>query len=226
MIGSFNLETGEAVAGSDERADFDVIDALEQLVDAGLIVEEQGDREPLHRVLEPIRQHVADRLDASERVEAARRHGWWFTELARRVAVGSIGSRFGFWADLVERELANFRQAHRWAIENGDIERAVDIVDGLAVVGTERGLMELADWCDATVAMAAGRDDNLEVAALAAAAGFWGLQTESARSAVLSTAWERSPATLSTTSPCENTPFRRCSILRDGHRRPRSSTRR
>jgi predicted ATPase/class 3 adenylate cyclase len=176
VIGSFNLETGEAVAAGHEPDDVDVIDALEELVDAGLIVERQSDGELRHRVLEPIRQHVADRLDAPEHAAAARRHGFWFTELARRVGAGSVGSRFGFWADLVERELANFRQAHRWAIDAADIELAVEIVDGLAVVGQERGLMELADWCDATVEMAAGRDDPLEVAALAAAAGFWRLQ--------------------------------------------------
>ena len=181
VIGSFSLETGEAVAAGDESDDFDVVDALEELVDAGLIVEEQGDGELRHRVLEPIRQHVADRLDAAEHTVAARRHGMWFTELARRVGAGSVGPRFGYWADLVERDLANFRQAHRWAIEAGDIERAVGIVDGLAVVGHERGLMELADWCDATVAMAAGRDDHLEVAALAAAAPFWYLQTRGQR---------------------------------------------
>ena len=177
VIGSFNLETGEAVATGDEQDDFDVIDALEELVDAGLIVERQGDGELRHRVLEPIRQHVADRLEAPEHAAAARRHGVWFTELARRVGAGSVGSRFGFWADLVERDLANFRLAHRWAIETADIQRAVDIVDGLSVVGLERGLMELADWCDATVAMASGRDDHLEVAAAAAAVGFWWLQT-------------------------------------------------
>jgi predicted ATPase len=177
VIGSFNLETGEAVASGDEEDDFDVIDALEELVDAGLIVERRGDGELRHRVLEPIRQHVADRLDAPEHAAAARRHGVWFTELARRVGAGSVGPRFGLWADVVERDLANFRQAHRWAIEAADIERAVGIVDGLAVVGLERGLMELADWCDATVAMAAGRGDHLEVAAVAAAVRFWWLQT-------------------------------------------------
>jgi predicted ATPase/class 3 adenylate cyclase len=176
VIGSFNLETGEAVAAGDGSDDFDVIDALEELVDAGLIVERHDEGELRHRVLEPIRQHVADRLDPVEQTTAAQRHGLWFTELARRVGAGSVGSRFGFWADLVERELANFRQAHRWAIEAGDVDRAVAIVDGLAVVGLERGLMELADWCDATVSMAAGRDDHLEVAALAAAVGFWQMQ--------------------------------------------------
>ncbi len=176
VIGSFNLETGEAIAAGEESDDFDVVDALEELVDAGLIVEEHGDDDLRHRVLEPIRQHVADRLAASERVEAARRHGCWFAELARSVAVGIVGPRFGYWADLVERDLANFRQAHRWAIEAGDIERAVGIIDGLAVVGNEQGLMEMADWCDATVAMVEGHNDRHEVAALAAAVGFWHAQ--------------------------------------------------
>jgi predicted ATPase/class 3 adenylate cyclase len=175
VIGSFTLETAEAIAGEGPD-DLDVVDALEELVDAGLIVDEQGDGEPRHRVLEPIRQHVAARLDASERTEAARRHGFWFAALARSVGVGSIGPRFGYWADLMERELANFRQAHRWAIEAGDIERAVGTVDGLAVVGQERGVMELADWSDSTVAVVEGRNDRHEVAALAAAVPFWWFQ--------------------------------------------------
>ena len=89
------------------------------------------------------------------------------------MGAGSVGSSFGRWADVAERELANFRHAHRWAIETGDVERAVGIVDGLAVVGEERGLMELADWCDTTVTMVRGRNDRHEVAALAAAAPLW-----------------------------------------------------
>ena len=173
VIGSFTLETAEAVAAPDDGDEVDIVDALEELVDAGLVVDEHGDGEPRHRVLEPIRQHVADRLEEAERVEAARRHCVWFAELARAVGAGSVGPSFGRWADVAERELANFRQAHRWAIETGDVERAVGIVDGLAVVGFERGLMELADWCDATVRMVHGRNDHHEVAALAAAAPLW-----------------------------------------------------
>jgi predicted ATPase/class 3 adenylate cyclase len=176
LIGSFSLETAEAVAAGDGPDQFDVVDAFEELVDAGLIVDDRGLNDRRHRVLEPIRQHVADRLVSIERVEAARRHGVWFAELARSVASGSIGPRFGYWADVVERDLANFRQAHRWAIDADDVERAVGIVDGLAVVSEERGLMELAEWCDATVALVDGRRDRYEVAALAAAAPFWWFQ--------------------------------------------------
>ena len=43
VIGSFTLETAEAIAAGDGRDDFDVVDALEELVDAGLIVDEHGD---------------------------------------------------------------------------------------------------------------------------------------------------------------------------------------
>jgi len=175
VIGGFSLETAEAIAG-EGWPEGGVVDALEELIDAGLIVEDHGDGEPRHRLLEPIRQHVAFRISPSERVEAARRHGLWFSELAGAVGAGSVGANFGSWADIAERDLANFRQAHRWAIEAGDHEQAVRIVDGLAVVGHERGLLELADWCDATVAMVDGRNDRYEVAALAAAVAFWWLQ--------------------------------------------------
>ena len=73
--------------------------------------------------------------------------------------------------------MPNFRQAHRLLVDDSDAAGAVAIVEGLSVVGFERGLMELADWCDATVAMVTGRNDALELAAVASAARFWWLQT-------------------------------------------------
>ncbi len=175
VIGGFSLETAEAIAGGGP-GDVIVVDALEELIDAGLIVEDHGDGEPRYRLLEPINQHVTMRLAPSNRSDASHRHPRWFTQLAGAVGAGSVSATFGLWADVVETELANFRLAHRWAIETASPEQAVQIVDGLAVVGHERGLLELADWCDATVAIVNGRHDRQEVAALAAAVGFWWLQ--------------------------------------------------
>ena len=198
VIGGFSLETAEAIAGGGP-GDVIVVDALEELIDAGLIVEDHGDGEPRYRLLEPINQHVTMRLAPSNRSDASHRHARWFTQLAGAVGAGSVGATFGLWADVVETELANFRLAHRWAIETASPEQAVQIVDGLAVVGHERGLLELADWCDATVAIVNGRHDRQEVAALAAAVGFGGCRTEPTTSRLPSNVSKMLPVKPSTT---------------------------
>ena len=176
VIGSFTLDAAEAIASDDDVDELHVVDALEELEDAGLIVREHINSELRHRLLEPIRQQFTTSLDDTERTTSAHRHAHWYSELAGDVKAGSVGAEFGRWADLVERELANFREAHRLLIAIGDADRAVAIVDGLAIIGYSRCLMELADWCDATVNMVKGRGDPLELAAVATAAQFWWLQ--------------------------------------------------
>ena len=100
VIGSFTLETAEAIAATEGASDVDIVDALEELVDAGLVVDEHGDGEPRHRVLEPIRQHVADRIDESRTrrsgappwrvVRRARQHGG---RRQRRIELRALGGR-------------------------------------------------------------------------------------------------------------------------------------
>ena len=132
VIGGFTLDAAEAIATGGDVNEFDVVGALAELEDAGLIVQEHVGGEVRHRLLEPIRQHVATAMDETERTATAHRHAHWFSDLAGAVKGGSIGADFGRWADLVERDLANFRQAHRLLIDLGDTQRAVAIVDGLS----------------------------------------------------------------------------------------------
>ena len=176
VIGPFSLDAAEAIAGGDGLDDVDVMRALHQLHDAGLVVRERHDEETRHRLLEPIRQHAAATLNETQRTRSANVHAEWFRALASAVKRGSTGADFKYWADVVERDLANFRQAHRRFLDLRDAAGAIDIIDGLAVVATERGLMELADWCDATTSLTDGRGDVLEVIALAASVRFWALQ--------------------------------------------------
>jgi predicted ATPase len=176
VVGGFTLDAAEAIAGGDDVDELEVVHALEELEDSGLVVREETDVEVRHRLLEPIRQHVDGLTGEVENTLAARRHATWFSNLAREVKIGSAGAEFGRWADLVERDLPNFRLAHRLLIDAGELAGAVAIVDGLRLVGFERALMELADWCDTTVERVRGRNDHLELAALAAATPFWWLQ--------------------------------------------------
>ena len=135
VIGSFTVDAAEAIASDGDIDEFDVVDALEELEDAGLIAKEHADGEARHHLLEPIRQHVATTMDETERTAAARRHAQWFRDVAGAVKAGAVGPDFGRWADLVERDLANFRQAHQLLLDLGDTAGVVAIVDGLAVVG-------------------------------------------------------------------------------------------
>ena len=96
VIGSFNLETGEAVAAGDGTDEFDVIDALEELVDAGLVVEEQGDDELRHRCSN---RSASTWPTDSPKASASRRrerHGVGSPSLLGRVSAGSVGPSFGY----------------------------------------------------------------------------------------------------------------------------------
>jgi predicted ATPase/DNA-binding SARP family transcriptional activator len=176
VIGSFTLDTAEGLAGGDGVDDLNVVRALEEVEDVGLVVREHADGGIRHRLLEPIRQHVAAGLDSAERDRSAQRHAEWFRDLTTSISAGCIGQDFRRWADRAEGDLANFRESHRWFVAAGDAESAVRTVEGLSGVAVERGLLEVADWCDATVKLVAGRRDSLEAAALASAAPLWWLQ--------------------------------------------------
>jgi predicted ATPase/DNA-binding SARP family transcriptional activator len=176
VIGSFTLDAAEAIASDGDIVDDDVVTALHELEDAGLVVQDQVDQQRRHRLLEPIRQHVADHLDDVERTGAEARHAEWFASVATAIKTATLGATFRESADLVELDLANFRQAHRLFVANEDLDRAVAIIDGLAGIGAERCVMEIADWCDAAADLVIGHNDEIELAALAAASRFWWLQ--------------------------------------------------
>ncbi len=173
MIGGFTVDAAEAVASDAEVHTVDVVRALEEVEESGLMIQEVTDLEVRHRLLEPIRQRVAALSGDAERRQSERRHARWFVDVARAVGRGAEGPDFGRWADLVERDFPNFRQAHRHLCDAGDAEAAVAILGGLSLVCRERGIMELADWCDATIPLVRGRHDDVEMALLSAACRFW-----------------------------------------------------
>ena len=106
VIGDFTVDTAEAVASGDDIDELDVVRALDELEDSGLVVRDQTGSSATHRVLEPIRQFVAAMTPEAERIVSARRHARWFRDVAGDVGVGSVGPDFGRWADLVEQRFA------------------------------------------------------------------------------------------------------------------------
>ena len=113
---------------------------------------------------------------AGELAQLAQHHATAYAELAAAIGQGLEGPDFGAWADTADRELANLRAAHRWAIQQQDPEVAVAIVAGLREYLFQRVMTEICDWNDATVSLTRGRGDDLEAEALAPAAVGWFFQ--------------------------------------------------
>jgi predicted ATPase/class 3 adenylate cyclase len=171
--GGCTLQQAEKVVAGGNVDELDVLDALGALVDVGLVSVASIAPVVRYSQLEPIRHHGARLLDTSDQTELARRHALAFAELATAIGRGLEGPDFGALADTADGELANVRAAHRWATHHREAEVAVGIVAGLREYLNERVMTEICDWNDATVAMARGRGDHLEAAALAAAAVGW-----------------------------------------------------
>ena len=151
--GGCPLELAEQVVSGGDVDTGDVLDAFGSLVDAGLVNVDRTEPRVRYLQLEPIRQHGSRLLTPDERAELAHRHGVAFAEFATAVGRGLEGPDFGSWAEAADRELANLRAAHQWAVRDGQAEVAVDIVAGLREYLAQRVMTEICDWNDATVAM-------------------------------------------------------------------------
>ena len=171
--GGCTLQQAEQVVSGGDVEEADVLEALGSLVDVGLVTVAGITPVVRYYQLEPIRQHGARLLGSDDRAELALRHAVGFAELAAAIGRGLEGPDFGLWADVADRELANLRAAHRWAIRSGRAEVAVGIVGGLCQYMHQRVMTEICEWNDATVAMTRGQGPELEAAALAPAAVGW-----------------------------------------------------
>ena len=72
VIGGVTLDGAEAIAGADDIEDVDVVHALEELEDSGLMIREETEVDVRHRALEPIRQYVTAITDNTELALSAR----------------------------------------------------------------------------------------------------------------------------------------------------------
>ena len=114
----WTLDAAEAVCAGDVAAD-DVLDVLGHLVDRSLIVAEDG----RFRMLETIRVYAEERLvQSGERDELARRHAYYFADLAEEVEPHLRGPDQAHWLGVLRADDANLRAALTWADEHDNEE--------------------------------------------------------------------------------------------------------
>jgi predicted ATPase/DNA-binding SARP family transcriptional activator len=149
FVGGCTLETAEAVCDAE-------LDDLASLVDKSLLRRE-GER---FTMLETIREHALERLEASgEAEEQRRRHAERYLDLAERAEPELRGPEQGAWFDRLEADLPNFRSCLAWALASEEVELALRLATALWQLSLDRAQAlwrEETRWLEE--ALAKGKD--------------------------------------------------------------------
>jgi predicted ATPase/DNA-binding SARP family transcriptional activator len=125
FAGGFRLDAVETVCGND----LDVLDGIDELVAKSLVTFDTTTAR--YRLLEPIRQYFAERLDETGGTEAVRRtHAEWVAGLAE-AADGELLADRGMLARRLRAEQSNVRAALEGALDRGDGVTALRIAGTL-----------------------------------------------------------------------------------------------
>lgn len=111
----------------DDGDPFGAIDALEALVDQGLLLRsDTSDGEPRFRMLETVREYASERLTDSGEADPVRAaHAGYMLAVAEKTRPNLFGPDPGLWLDRLDREQDNIRAALAWSL--GDTKGPGDV---------------------------------------------------------------------------------------------------
>lgn len=168
----FTLDAAEAIAG----VDGDILDDLSDLVDGGLVrQDEQPGGETRFRILETVREFAQERLeDSGEILAVCQRHADWFLRLISQANLTEY--RDGETESLARlgQDLDNIRAALGWSLRpeatDSDIDVALRIAAGMERFFITRSLVpEGRSWVERALLRGAGASDEARARGLAAA---------------------------------------------------------
>jgi predicted ATPase len=164
--GGASLEAVEAVV-----PDADVADALEDLLDAALVVRASAAGAPRFAMLETVREYAAGLLAASVDERAVRdRHVDWLLSLVEGEGVYWQRVMDAPWLDRVELEHDNLRAAFAHVAATGDVERELRLATAMRYFWRVRGYVdEGRRRLERAVELAPRAGDELHARALAEA---------------------------------------------------------
>lgn len=163
FAGGFDLDSVEVVCASANLDEIDVIDLLGELVDKSMVLAERTGSTTRYRMLETLRQYGEDRLeDRGETVTRRDLHLAHYQRIARGLREQWCSPRQIDADDLIEREWANLRAAHGWAVTTEDFDRAIELLDGVLWHAGTRLRHEASDWVNRTLELGEhlGRADS------------------------------------------------------------------
>jgi tetratricopeptide (TPR) repeat protein len=118
LIGAFTLEAAAAVAAPGLAPDsLELEELLTALADQSMVRPEPAE-EPRFRMLLTLREYALEQLAAQGELEAARaRHYRYYLDLAERAAPALYGQEQAAWANRLEADHDNLREALAWRLE-------------------------------------------------------------------------------------------------------------
>ncbi|MDT5260641.1 MAG: hypothetical protein QOD10_5721, partial [Mycobacterium sp.] len=128
FAGGFDLQSACAVAGSDDRDEYAILEVLDALVRKSLLLAVRSGGRTRYSMLETIRQFAEEQLvagGAATEVRAAHSRYFAGREADIMDLWDSPRQREAF--DWVTVELANLRTAFRWAADHGDLDAGAAI---------------------------------------------------------------------------------------------------
>jgi predicted ATPase len=149
FAGGFDLQSACAVAGSDDRDEYAILEVLDALVRKSLLLADRSAGRTRFSMLETIRQFAEEQLVASgaaEEVRTAHAHHFAGKESDLLALWDSPRQREAY--DWFTIELANLRAAFRWAADKGDLDVAATIATYATFLGTWVDNYEPITWAE------------------------------------------------------------------------------
>jgi predicted ATPase/DNA-binding XRE family transcriptional regulator len=123
--GGWTLAAAEDVVGGDDLPAGEVFGLLAALVEQSLVVAWPEDGGSRYRLLVPVQEFAAERLElAGEAGAVRRRHAMACLDLTGQAAEGIIGPRQVEWLARLEAARDNIRAAFQWLLDSGEWDLA------------------------------------------------------------------------------------------------------
>jgi len=173
FVGSWNLETVEALYQALGDSTLHVWDGVESLLDMSLLQPAEQEGEGRMRLLETIREYGLERLDASGEAEITRRaHAGYYLRLVQEAEPHLKGIQQTIWLARLEQEQENLRAALSWFIEREEEESALHFGGALWWFWRLRGYWsEGRRWLEAALGLPQARGSTVARARALWAAG-------------------------------------------------------
>jgi predicted ATPase/class 3 adenylate cyclase len=174
FAGSFDIAAAEAVASDDDLEQWDVVDALTELVAKSMLVSEQHADTTRYACLETLRQYACEQLEArAESDVVRRRHAQHYVQIATAYAAGLRGpDELAVRAQLGE-DLDNLRAGITWSLDRVDTADRVLGMTAIAELALESNLerrLGVGSWAERALPHADEAEPPIRCAVIAAAA--------------------------------------------------------